>query len=396
MKNIGIFTALLILTFSVSAQDTDSTSVLYKNAATQLTQSNSKLLIGGYGEVHYNQDISSETYENGNLDVHRIVMLFGYNFSHKTQFVTEIEFEHVKEVFVEQAYLQHKIGKNLRLQTGLLLVPMGITNQYHEPTTFNGVERPLIDSKIAPTTWREIGIGINGLSIAKSLKYELNIINGFNGYDGTAKLDGKNGLRGGRQKGAESYISSPNVAGRIEYYGAQNTNIGLSYYAGKTQSTLFDGLDKNKDEAITQADSSAILISMIGVDVRYNKKAVQCKGQLYYTNLYGTEAYNEFTGSDVASLITGYYFEVGYDILHNNTKLTDKIIPFARYENYNTHAKTNGTMVANDSYNVTAITTGLSWVPTSGTVLKADVLLSKSAIENNFSKTLNLGFGIFF
>ena len=39
---------------------------------------------------------------------------------------------------------------------------MGIQNLYHEPPTFNGVERTNVDKYIVPTTWREIGVGING------------------------------------------------------------------------------------------------------------------------------------------------------------------------------------------------------------------------------------------
>ena len=53
----------------------------------------------------------------------------------------------------------------LNLRGGLMLIPMGIVNEYHEPTTFNGVERPSLDSKIVPTTWREMGIGVSGASI---------------------------------------------------------------------------------------------------------------------------------------------------------------------------------------------------------------------------------------
>ena len=51
-----------------------------------------------------------------------------------------------------------------------MLIPMGIVNEYHEPTTFNGVERPSIDGKIIPSTWREIGLGLYGKSNALSLK----------------------------------------------------------------------------------------------------------------------------------------------------------------------------------------------------------------------------------
>ena len=58
---------------------------------------------------------------------------------------------------------------------------------------------------IAPTTWREIGIGINGRFDEAAIKYQLYIVNGFNGYTGDAgKFRGKDGLRKGRQKGAKS------------------------------------------------------------------------------------------------------------------------------------------------------------------------------------------------
>jgi hypothetical protein len=108
---------------------------------------------------------------------------------------------------------------------GLLLIPMGIVNEYHEPTTFNGVERPLIENRITPTTWREIGFGITGTVLPASLKYQAYVVNGFNGYDGDANLTGSKGFRSGRQKGAESYISSPSFTGKIEYFGIRGLNM---------------------------------------------------------------------------------------------------------------------------------------------------------------------------
>ena len=60
-----------------------------------------------------------------------------------------------------------------------MLVPMGIVNEYHEPTTFNGVERPSLDSKIVPTTWREIGMGVSGRINNASIRYQAYLMNGF-------------------------------------------------------------------------------------------------------------------------------------------------------------------------------------------------------------------------
>ena len=74
-------------------------------------------------------------------------------------------------------------------------------------------------------------------------------MNGFNGYDGSAYLNGKNGLRKGRQKGAESFINDPNFSGKVEFYGIRGLNIGLSGYYGNTQTTLYHGIGKSENEA---------------------------------------------------------------------------------------------------------------------------------------------------
>ena len=47
------------------------------NAAGKILNSESKLTIGGYGQIDYNQDFGAEVKKIGKLDVHRLVMLFG-------------------------------------------------------------------------------------------------------------------------------------------------------------------------------------------------------------------------------------------------------------------------------------------------------------------------------
>ena len=337
MLNFLLLFGFILISNSILAQPGDSSSIPYQNSADRLLSSDTRLILGGYGEVHYNQPLNSGVKDNGALDVHRMVMLLGYNFNSKTQFITEIEYEHVSEVFIEQAFLQYKFRNFLNFRAGLMLIPMGIVNEYHEPVTFNGVERPVIDTRISPTTWREIGVGVTGNISAISLKYQLYLVNGFNGYDGNANLNGRNGLRNGRQKGAESYISAPNVSGKIEYYGFRGLNLGISGYFGKTQSTLYNGLIKGDKSALASADSSVTGIAMTGVDARYRKGGLQLRGQFYYTRLSNTEAYNQFTASDglyndLGSAMLGYYFEAGYDVLHNLPNSETELILFGRYE----------------------------------------------------------------
>lgn len=399
MKKILLLFLMSAVGFSTMGQSDGAE--FYKNTADNLLLQDSKLVIGGYGEVHYNQPIDSEVYNNGKLDVHRVVMLLGYNFSKNTQFITELEYEHVKEVYVEQAFLQHKLNSSLSFRGGLMLVPMGIINEYHEPTTFNGVERPVIDGVIAPTTWREIGFGITGNILPASLKYQAYIMNGFNGYDGTAKLNGKKGFRSGRQKGAESYISSPNLSAKIEYYGIGGLNLGLSGYFGKTQSKLYNGVKKDEDALIAAADSSVVGMAMFGVDARYTKSALQLKGQLYYTSISNSDEYNLYTAdsdgnlNDLGSSMIGYYAEAGYDVLKASN--SDKqLVPFVRYAYLNTHNSVENNISENPAYEMSVITTGITLSLTKGAVVKADMQFIKDGVADEYSKSFNAGIGVMF
>jgi hypothetical protein len=354
-----------------------------------------KLVVGGYGQIDYNQPITSGEFRNGKLDVHRFVLLFGYQFTDKLQLVSEVEFEHVKEVYVEQAFLNYRISTGLNLRGGLLLIPMGIINEYHEPPTFNGVERPNVDKYIVPTTWREIGAGISGTILPASLKYQAYIVNGFKGYGPTAQFNGKNGLRGGRQKGAESIISSPNFSFKVDYFGITGLNIGLAGYFGKSQSTLYHGLSKDDQPGKTRADSSVIGSAMVGLDLRYGNYGLQVRGQLIYNSLSNSLEYNEFTGSDLGSEMLGYYLEVGYNIFkHVDTKF-EKLVPFLRYEKYNTHHGVSENMIMNAAFDRTDLTAGLGFWFTEGAVVKADYQWFFNGADQQ-AQQLNFGIGFMF
>lgn len=365
------------------------------NAADKLLKQleEQKIVIGGYGQIDYNQPITSGVRENGKLDVHRLVMLFGYSFSPNTSLVTELEYEHVKEVYVEQAFIEHRIANGFNLVGGLMLIPMGIVNEFHEPTTYNGVERPSIDSRVVPTTWREIGAGFTGVIPSASLSYKAFIVNGFNSYDGEGTLGGSKSIRGGRQKGAESFISNPNFSAKVNYFGIPGLQLGLSTYLGKTQSTLFDGLDKSDSQAEARADSSQVGINMLGLDYRFTSGNFHSRGQFIYNKISNTKAYNEFTGNDLGESILGWYLEGAYDIAMGSGQ--QKLTPFLRFEKYNLHNKT-ASITPNDAYNVQEVFAGIGYTLSPGVVWKADMQWIKPEGADEARKQFNMGIGFWF
>lgn len=356
----------------------------------------SKVHISGYGQIDYNQDLNKNLRKNGTLDVHRLVMLFGYQYNDRTSFVTEIEFEHVKEVFIEQAHINYKIADGLSFRGGLILIPMGIINEFHEPPTFNGVERPNVDSKIVPTTWREIGAGFHGNLYNLSLKYQLYLVNGFASYNGGGLIKGESGLRSGRQKGAKSIISSPNISTKVNYYGISGLNLGIAGYFGNTQSSMLHGIDKTDPAKLQQADSTVVGVNMVGLDVSYSKKGFGIKGQLIFASLNNALEYNTFTGKDLGSKMLGHYIELSYDLFNKSDFNWQKLVPFIRYEKYNTHQDHYDSSLINDLYNRTDLTMGLGWWLSAGAVLKADYQILNSAGSDDSVNRINLGVGIMF
>ncbi len=389
-KSIYLF-ALLCSSMVLAQTKTDSISLLPQsqlNAAQRLLSGNyaSAVTVGAYGEMLYNQPEG----DNGELDVQRLVLLFGYRFNEKTQFVTEVELEHVNEVFVEQAFVNYAVGDNISVRGGLMLVPMGIINEYHEPTTYNGTERPGVDNVIVPTTWREMGVGVTGRLNDLSLGYQAYIFNGFkstqaDGAGGVSGfLKGSNGLRSGRQKAIKSTVDSPTFSGKLDYYGIPGLRLGLSGYFGQTQAA----------DDVEDVEGANIGIAMVGLDARYAYKRFTARGQFIHASLADTDKYNALTGKDLGSALQGFYIEGGYNLLPMSKK--QKLFAFTRFEKYNTHASTAGTLVQNDAYNKTDVTTGLSYHIAPGVVVKGDYQFRSNASDTDTKNRLNFGIGIWY
>ena len=166
--------------------------------------------IGGYGELTLNAPSNGPNV----VDMRRLVLYVGHNFTDKLRFYGELEVEHAVtsatdkgEFEVEQAFLDYLAWKPFNLRAGVIIIPMGIINVYHEPPTFNGVDRPETDTLIIPSTWREPGAGFFGEW--RQVRYQAYAVNGFNADGFTAS----NGLRrrapGGAVRARPSTGASP-------------------------------------------------------------------------------------------------------------------------------------------------------------------------------------------
>ena len=68
----------------------------------------------------------------------------------------------------------------------MMLMPVGIINERHEPPVYYGVERPFVDTVIMPTTWFEVGAGVHG-EVGRGWRYRAYITSPLNAREFTRR-----------------------------------------------------------------------------------------------------------------------------------------------------------------------------------------------------------------
>ena len=196
--------------------------------------------IGGYGELHYNNINNDGIDDKNEIDFHRFVLFFGHEFTDKLRFFSELELEHALagdgkngEVELEQAYIEYDIRDNLQTKGGVFLMPVGILNETHEPTTFYGVERNDVETIIVPSTWWEAGAALNGY-FDNGISWDLALTSGL-----AIPTTGDNAfvVRSGRQKVSEAIANDFAYTGRLKYTGIQGLELAgaLNYQSDASQ-----------------------------------------------------------------------------------------------------------------------------------------------------------------
>ena len=285
-------------------------------AASKVYSKDQGLSIGGYGEARLRLD------DNNDFDWYRHVMYFGYKFDENWVLNTEIELEHVTEVFVEFAYLDYLgFTENMNLRTGLMLNPMGLINEYHEPTTYLAANRSQTESVIIPSTWRENGVGVFGES--NGFDYKLYYMNGL---DGSAFEESS--LRSGRQKGAEAMAEDFAMVASVNYVDIPGVRIGGSVYSGDSGQNQFDTLDDNDTE--TTGDDTIASIGSCSTDIvefHVEYKSGPFWARAMHASAEVSDAFDDGVALDID--LTGTYYELGYNLMADSDA---SLYPFLRQE----------------------------------------------------------------
>lgn len=341
-------------------------------AASKVYKKDSGLSIGGYGEnrvrTFHNTDDDDRTNQYDQL---RAVLYVGYKFNDHWVLNSELEYEHGgHEVGVEFLTIDYIWRDELNFRGGNLLVPMGFINEIHEPAFFYGAERPEIERLILPSTWHENGAGIWG-RIADRIEYRTYVINAFDARGFTS-----DGLRDGRQDGAEALANDFAFVGRVDVDVATGLVVGGSVYTGQTGQE-----NKVQDALNVKHDLPDARTTIYELHAEY--KGYGASMRALWTEAFVDEAgrLSRVLGLDpnlgapvVAQRMRGLYVEAAYNLMPlflESPRMS--LEPFFRFERYDTQREVSDLGFSRDrSKDVNLYVAGLQFKPIPQIVFKLD------------------------
>ena len=361
--------------------------------------SDDRVKVHGYGELHFN--LPTDSSGTAQFDNHRFALGMQARLADWIFMNVEIDYEHAaQELEFEFGYLDFLIKDGINARAGVMLIPMGFLNEFHEPPLFWTVERPDFYKSIIPTTWNGSGAGIFGTPV-DGVNYRVYLVNalqsirpaGCSAGAGTRAggncgfFRGKDGIRKGRLQPNEAIFEDFAVAGRIELTKLlPGLHTGFSFHTGNTTQNLIPENGR---------------ATMLEGDMKYRYQWFDMNASIAHINVSDAGAINTFQianvdDGDVASGIFGWNIQAGVhmpQLLGMST--SQDVIPFLMYEFIDTQNEMPAGF-APDLANEKKITTaGVSYMPIPQVAVKFDyVHISKG--NGDRVDQVNLGLAYMF
>ncbi|MFT3981580.1 MAG: hypothetical protein QM687_13990 [Ferruginibacter sp.] len=350
----------------LTAEDSLTAGLVARESAT---------IISGYGEARYSVDTRQK---NAEASLSRIVLFVGHKFNSKISLFTEMELEDALVtgqlgdedesgkggISMEQAFVKFNIKPNLYIVGGLFIPRLGIINENHLPTTFNGVDRPFVEELIIPSTWREVGVGLYGsVKSIPGLNYSLALTNGLN----SSLFKNGSGIRNGRQLGSAASGLGLGVSGSVLYY-VNNFRLQASFYSGGSTA-----VEKRVADSL-QLDSGPFgnPVFLGEVNGQYSNNGLNVRLIAAGINIPNASNINKAYANNTPNSLYGGYAEVAYDLLYKKYSGRKALNVFSRYEYMNLSAKVPSNGLENDANTQQYLVVGLTFKPIKGVAVKAD------------------------
>lgn len=364
-------------------------------AASRVYGAKTGVSIGGYGEALY-QNFDRKNQSGGpsldqdQVNLLRAVVYLGYKFDDHFILNTETEFENAVvasdkdgEAEVEFAYVDYLHSPQWNVRAGLVLIPMGLVNQLHEPTTFLGARRPDVEQLIIPSTWRELGFGLYGRS--GPVSYYTYMVNGLD----AARYAGDIGIREGSQEGSEALARNWAFTGRLDYTGTPGLLLGASVFSG----------DSGQGQATPSGRTVNALTTVWDAHADWRWRGLWLRGLYAASRVGEADLVNELNGLEgdesVGSRQEGWYLQGAFDLMSLAAGAKAALLPYVRVEQYDTQASVPVGYERDPANNVHELTVGLAFKPIDQLIVKADWQQRRNAARTGVNQW-NVALGYIF
>ena len=341
-------------------------------------------VITSYAEINYNRPTRAS--EKAQADLRRFVLGYQHRFNDKTKVVTELEVEHSVtsasdpgEVAIEQAYVEHQISPNLAVRAGLFLMPAGLLNENHEPSSFYGVERNFVETAIIPSTWREGGVQLvgtfdNGLTVQGGLSTSFDLTK----WDAASGEGKESPLASIHQELAFAKSHDLALFGAANWRGIPGLLLGGSLFTGQA----------TQAQAVAKARITLWDVHARWTPGRWDLSTLYSRGTI--SNSAALNAALVGNPTLIPKSFDGFYVQGAYKVWrHEDYALS----PFVRWERFNTarsYADLGPGLTPDAARSERVVTLGANFQVTPGIVVKADYQRFR---ENTDLNRVNLGLG---
>ena len=320
--------------------------------------------IGGYAEANTNYFVEDGIGDGFSMELRRFNIFLFSSLGPRLRFISELEFEHgTEEIALETAQIDFQIDRAFVLRAGILLPPIGAFNQNHDSPRWEFIDRPLVSTRIIPSTLSEVGFGFNGRLApgGVALTYDAYLTNGLS--DGVILNDeGRTLLAGGKraEQFGEDNNGSPALSGRIAVQQPRLGELGLSYYGGTYNTFRVEGVEvaERRGLSITALDFNAV-IRTVSLRAEFAMARVDIPGDL-------SELFGEHQRGAHVDIVAPVWRP---RIAGLRAAVLNAALRLERVD-YNVGTFRSTDQKIHDE--VTAIVPGVAFRPTPGTVFKAN------------------------
>jgi hypothetical protein len=387
-------------------------------AADRLARLLERFSLSSYGVVTYsNYDWETDHDLRDDVDFERVVLGVAYRPTHTVKLEAEVEIEHLGtgstlefdkfeefgefeteierggEVLLEELELEYEPREWLGVKVGYFPIPIGLNNARHRPGQYFGTSRFESEIALLPDVWNEAGVQAFGeveLPRAGELEYALGVVSGLD----SSFFSSANWIKNGHQTDFEKINAEDwAVVARLDYLPVKGALVGASTYYG-------DSAD-NRPKPDLNVDADVTIWDVHG---EYERGLLEARG-LYLRGHLENSAAVSLANAQLSNNLNAKRTPVGKESyaafietgLHLDTVTRywpDGLIPFYRYDRYDTMDRVEAPVIRNPFYERETHTVGLNYRPRKWLVFKGEYSHRERDVStNNVEETVSVGLG---